>query len=282
MENPLVSIVTPVLNGAKYLEICIGSVLEQTYPHIEHIFIDGGSKDGTLELLSQYRAKYPDRIKVISELDAGVGEAVSNGMRMAKGDILGWLDSDDLYEPDAVLSIVQFFRSNKDAYFVFGESDVIDEAGNVIQKRLIKDFDLREAINDRHYIVFCAAFYRREVTEKVGFFNTLGNDLDFWIRAGKEFQLHRIDKLLSHWRRHQGGITMSGAVRDRNIDRQRFKEDYDLCRRYGGNFLAPRIRRYYIFTILDRLGLYHFVNFTLLPRLRRYAFLSRILKLLGA
>ena len=81
--NPLVSIITPVLNGIKYLETCIQSVLSQSYPYIEHIFIDGGSSDGSLDILTNYKAKYPDRIRFISEPDKGACDAWNKGLEMA-------------------------------------------------------------------------------------------------------------------------------------------------------------------------------------------------------
>lgn len=271
-----------MLNGIEYLELCIQSILNQGYPNIEQIFVDGGSTDGTLELLADYQVKYPRRIKYITGKDKGVGDALNKGFKTAGGDIYGWLDADDIYEPDAIMAVVDFFRANPDAYFVFGESDVINENGEVIRKRLVKDFDLKEATNDRHYIVICAAFYKREVVEKVGGFNDLGNDLDFWLRVAQEFKLYRIDKMISHWRLHQGGITMSSSERNRQTDRRRFREDYLLCRQYGGSIFSARCRRYFIFSILDRLQLYPFVNFKVLPILRRYPWMNKVLKILGA
>ncbi|MBA7696676.1 hypothetical protein ES703_105327 [subsurface metagenome] len=281
-NNPLVSIITPVLNGIKYLETCIQSVLNQGYPYIEHIFVDGGSSDGTLDMLSNYKTKYPDRIRFVSEPDRGVGEALNRGLKMAKGEIFGWLDSDDVYEADAIMTVVEFFKSNPDAYFVFGEGNIINEAGEVIRKFQTKEFDLAEVINDRCYILLTSAFYRREVIERVGLFNTLGNDVDFWIRVAKQFQMHRIEKILSNWRLHEDSISISGETNKRRMVRQRFREDYLLCRQYGGSIFAPRCRRYFMFVILDSLGLYYFVNFVILAKLRRYAFIDRVLRMLGA
>lgn len=211
-NNPLVSIITPALNGIKYLEQCIQSVLNQGYPYIEHIFVDGGSSDGTLDMLSSYQTKYPDRIRFVSEPDRGVGEALNRGLKMAKGGIFGWLDSDDVYEPDAIMTVVEFFKSNPGAYFVFGEGNIINEKGGIIRKHLTKDFDLKEVINDKCYILLTSAFYRRGVIERVGLFNTLGNDVDFWIRVGKVFQMHRIEKILSNWRLHKDSISISGET----------------------------------------------------------------------
>jgi len=85
IDNPPVSIITPVLNAIKYLEACIQSVLHQSYPHIEHIFVDGGLTDGTLEMLANYQAKYRDRITFISEPDKSAGEAWNKGFRIARG-----------------------------------------------------------------------------------------------------------------------------------------------------------------------------------------------------
>lgn len=182
-DNPLVSVITTVLNGVKYLEICIESVLSQSYPYIEHVFVDGGSSDGTLDVLASYKAKYPNRIRFISEPDKGSGDAWNKGLRMAKGDIFGWLGSDDTYEPDAIMTVVDFFRSNPDAYFVYGGCNYINEKGEIIGKFPTKDFDLEEAINDACCIALPSAFYKREVIEKVGLVDTreTGVELDYYI-----------------------------------------------------------------------------------------------------
>jgi len=246
-SNPLVSIITPVLNGIKYLEICIQSVLNQSYPHIEHIFVDGGSSDGTVDMLASYRAKYPDRIRFISEPDKGMGEAFNKGLRMAKGGILGGLDSDDMSEPDAIQTVVEFFRANPDAYFVFGDCNYINENGKIIGKYLTKEFNLKEIINDLNPIPSPSAFYKREVIEKVGFMDTTlhAYDLDYWIRVGKVFQIHRIEKVLSNFRIHKGSFTVSkGTGKIYAI------EGFTVSRRYGGSIFSPRGRMYIIFLII--------------------------------
>ena len=145
--NPLVSIITPVLNGAKYLEACIESVLSQSYPHIEHVFIDGISSDGTSDVLSNYRANYPVRIRFISEPDRGSNDAANRGIRIARGGIFGLLPSDDMYEPDAIQTVVKFFRANPDAYFVFGDCNYINEKAEVIRRYRFKDFNQKKMVN---------------------------------------------------------------------------------------------------------------------------------------
>lgn len=242
--KPLVSIITPVRNGIKYLPLCIESVLNQTYPNIEQIFVDGGSTDGSLEMLASYQAKYPNRIRFITRKAKGVGHAVNQGYKTSKGAIIGWLDADDLYEPDAIQTAVEFFRKKPDAYFVYGRCNMIDEKGEVIACFISRDFDVRESLNYWHYIHFAASFYKRQVIEKVGYLNNLGNDLDFFIRVHKQFKMHRIENTLANWRLHGASITLSPGAREKRIVRERLRQDFFLSLRYGGSISAPRNQRY--------------------------------------
>lgn len=243
---PLVSIVTPVLNGEHYLETCLRNVLDQTYPNIEHILVDGGSTDRTIEILNHYRALYPDRIRFISEPDKGVGSATRKGFKLAKGDILGWIDTDDLYEPDAVQTVVDFFNLNRNAMLAFGGCDIIDDNGQKLACFIVKDFELREALEVWNFMVFCATFYRRQLFDAVGYFNDLGNDLDFWIRVDKHFKMYRIPKRLANWRQHADSVTLGESPRARQMRNQRIAQDFFLALKYGGNLLANRPARYYI------------------------------------
>ena len=96
--KPLISIVTPVLNGMPYLAACIESVLTQGYPNIEHVVIDGGSTDGSVELLRSYSARFPSRVRFVSEPDNGPGDGWSKGVRMTRGGVLGCIGADDRLE----------------------------------------------------------------------------------------------------------------------------------------------------------------------------------------
>lgn len=282
-NNPkacLVTIVTPVLNGIKYLEANISNVLDQDYPNIEHLFIDGGSTDGTLEILEKYAAEYPGKIRYISEPDEGVGDAVNKGFKLGNGKIFGWLDTDDLYEKNTVRSVVEFFTSNPKAYFLYGNCNIIDENNVLIGTFPVRDFDLKDIVAHRHYVVFCSSFYRREVVEKTGGLNPLGNDLDFWLRVNEHYHLHRTDKILCNWRQHADSISFSTGKRQRAMVRQRIREDYLLGRKYGGSIFTERSLRYYRYAILDRLGVYFYLNYTLLPRFRKWPAIDKILRLL--
>lgn len=245
--KPLVSILTPVFNANKtpYLEQCIQSVLNQTYPHIEHVFADGGSTDGTLDVLASYHAKYPDRIRYVSKPDNGVGSALKNGYRIARGEVIGWIDSDDVYEPEAVETAMNFLQKNPEAHFVYGKCNIINAKSEQIGCFVTKDCDLDEWLNAWHYIIFCATFFRRDVIETVGFVNDLGNDLCFYMRVGKRFKMHRIEKTLTNWRLHGASISLNPSPRERNIRINRAKEDFFLVLKYRGSIFSPRALTYY-------------------------------------
>src|SRR4030042_3644452 len=131
-KEPLVSILTPVLNANKYLEQCVQSVLNQTYSNIEHVFADGGSTDGTLETLANYQTKYPDRIRFISEKDKGVGSALRKAYKISRGEIIGWIDSDDRYEIGAVGTAAGYFNEHTDTHFIYGRCNLINAENEVI------------------------------------------------------------------------------------------------------------------------------------------------------
>lgn len=249
-DNPLVSIITGVLNGITYLETCIESILNQSYPYIEHVFVDGGSTDGTLDMLSSYKARYPGRIRFISEPDRGPDDAANKGLQMAEGEIIGFLGSDDMSEPDAIMKVVEFFRSNPDAYFVFGECNHINEKGEIIGKVPTKDFNLKEAINDLCYIPTLSSFFRREVMEKIGLFDTSlpYGDLDYLLRIGKMFKIYRIEDVLARLRLHKDSL---GSLKNKGI--VLLRTDYIASRRHGGHMFSAYGRRYFRGLIIESL-----------------------------
>lgn len=267
LDNPLVSIITPALNGVKYLEPCLQSVLTQGYPYIEHIIVDGGSTDGTLEMLSSYQAKYPDRIRFTSELDEGPWEAWNKGIKMARGEILNWLGSDDMSEAGAIQTVVDFFRANPDAFFVFGDCNIMNENGEITGKYAIRDFNLHELIHKYGCMVPTpSSFYKREVIEKVGFYVDIGRDYDYLIRIGKIFPIHRIEKVLSRFRAHEGSRTAGSSNKTKKMA---LREDCITSRRHGGGIFSGYCKAYYKFAIFE--GLRPVLGFT-------YPFIKKLLR----
>jgi hypothetical protein len=139
--------------------------------------------------------------------------------------------------------VVDFFFANPEAQFVFGDCNFINEQGELTGRFQTRDFDLDEIINDACYIPAPAAFYRRGVVEKVGNWDTTlkSSDVDYWIRAGKVFPVHRINKVLANFRGHRE--KRGSAAMDRN---DYFRESYIISRRHGGRFFSRRARRYYL------------------------------------
>ena len=277
---PMVSVITPVLNGVKYLESCIDSVLNQSYYNVEHIFVDGGSDDGTLNIIKNYMSKFPYRIRLLSEPDKGVGDALNKGIKMANGEIIGWLDSDSHFERNTINIVANYFKNNPGAYVVFGECCLVNENNEIMGKYPIKDFDLKEAITNRCCIPFQSTFYKKKLFERVGLFNDLGNCQEFWIRTGKCFTFYRIQSVLSNNRLDEEGIFFSKDVDKRKVLKNRLREDCNMCIQHGGSFLAPRVRRYYIFMLFDKLGLYSIIASVILKNRYRYCLIDKILRAL--
>jgi glycosyltransferase involved in cell wall biosynthesis len=244
---PLVSIITPIYNNTSFLDRCVQSVLSQTYKNVEHIFIDGGSTDGTVEKLNKYQNEYTGRIRYVSEPDHGAGDAWNKGWKMANGEIIGWLGADDTYETDAIESVVDFFGRNHSIPFVFGECNIINETGQLICRFPTKDFHLSEAINKHNCIPTTSAFYTKELIEAIGPLDTSINacDYDYWIRVGKVFPIKRIDKLLSSTILHNNSV--SGASEAGKIYS---RENFIICRKHGGSLLSHHARKYYIFMLI--------------------------------
>ena len=124
---PLVSIVTPSYNQGPYIEATIQSVVSQDYPHLEYIVIDGGSQDNTVAILK----RYAERLCWISEPDHGQADAINKGFRIAHGEILAWLNSDDTYLPGAVCQVVEYFQRHPDVSMVYGEGQHVDAEGHI-------------------------------------------------------------------------------------------------------------------------------------------------------
>jgi glycosyltransferase involved in cell wall biosynthesis len=167
VDLPLVSIITPSYNQARFLEAALRSVLDQDYPNIEYLVVDGASADGSVDIIR----RYADRLTWwVSEKDSGQSEAINKGLHKARGGIVGWLNSDDIYLPGAVASAVTAFQSHPQAAVVYGDALAIDADGrsfNVMRARQYSLVDLM-AFN-----IICqpAAFMRRSVLEQVGYLN---------------------------------------------------------------------------------------------------------------
>ena len=162
--RPLVSIITPSYNQAAYLEHTLISVLEQDYPSLEHIVIDGASGDSSVEIIQ----KYADKLAYwVSEKDSGQAEAINKGLSRATGEIIAWLNSDDYYLPGAVSAAVQAFEDHPDAVLVYGNMLAIDGHGQIINQLNYRQLSIEDLLCFQ-IIGQPAVFFRREALEKAG------------------------------------------------------------------------------------------------------------------
>ena len=204
---PLVSIVTPVLNGGRFLAENLASVRGQDYPRLEHIVVDGGSTDRTLEIL-----RNAPGIVWISGRDAGMYDAVNRGFRIAQGELLGYQNADDRYVlPNAVSTMVRHFLDHPDLDIVYGNFRFIDEAGTPRGEVRGRDFDL-DALRRYSCVPPHSALVRRRVVAEEGHWLDptlrLPGDWDWFVRmalAGKKFA--HVDKVLSEFRLHPRALT---------------------------------------------------------------------------
>lgn len=240
---PRITIITPSLNQGRFIESTIQSVLEQKYPDLEYIVVDGGSTDNTLDILQRYSG----RLRWISEKDAGQSDAINKGLHMATGDIIAFLNSDDLYLPNTLISVGRFFAGHPQAAWLSGRCINIDEHGHEIRRPITwyKNFWLLwgsyNILLVLDYISQPATFWRRRVFEKVGEFDTNEHyafDYDFSLRTGQYFELWRSNRRLAAFRIH---TTSKGST----AASTQFASALAIAKRYTGSAFLITLHRWH-------------------------------------
>lgn len=209
-DRPLVTIVTPVYNQVNHIETTIRSVLSQDYPNIEYIIVDGVSNDGTLDIVN----KFKDRVKIISEIDMGQSDAINKGFRLAKGDILNWLNADDIFYPEAINRVVNKFIEDSSIKILYGDCTYIDLDGTSITQYPTKPFDFSTLLNKiDNFIPQPSTFFRRELYLEIGDIRTDLQyilDFEYWIRVGQRFPFHYLPAMISGARLHPAAKSIAG------------------------------------------------------------------------
>ena len=238
IKKPLVSVVTPSYNQAQYLEGTILSVLGQSYKPIEYIIIDGGSTDGSLEIIE----KYADQLAYwVSEKDKGQTDALNKGFAVAHGSILAWLNSDDIYKPEAVAESVDYLVDHPQVGMVYGDLDFIDENDRVIGKFPAAQTDLKRLRRGYVHIPQPSAFFRAEVWHKVAPLDDsfyFAMDYDLWVRLARLTEFKYLPgKMWASFRLHSGAKTISA-------DDRCWPEMLRVHYRDGGKTLSPMVMKY--------------------------------------
>jgi glycosyltransferase involved in cell wall biosynthesis len=239
-NKPLVSIITPSFNQGRFLDQTIRSVLTQDYQPIEYIIIDGGSTDGTVEIIKQYESRLG---YWVSERDKGQTEAINKGFAQAKGEILAWINSDDVYYPGAVSAAVETLSRNPDIGLVFGVLYFIDENDRVIGRFNAAQTDLAKLKRGFVHLPQPSAFFRAEHWRKVGpldptFFFAM--DYDLWVRLASVTKFIYVPgNAWAKFRLHSEAKTVSA-------DDRCWPEMLRVHYRDGGSWLAPIVIKFWL------------------------------------
>lgn len=220
----MISIITPVYNGERFIESCLHAVISQQCDDVEHLIIDGGSTDRTVEIIKLYAQRYP-HIRWISEPDRGQSDAMNKGIRLAIGEIVSFLNVDDYYEPNVLNEVSQLFKSLPEPSFVTGNCRIWNDYNQVIdinKPKKLRLLDLVVGLNVNFYPCNpCAYFYHRSLHDKVGDY-AIGDhyamDLDFILRAVQVAYVRYVDQIWGNYRRIRGTKTVT-AMENGTTDR---------------------------------------------------------------
>ncbi|NOH00680.1 MAG: glycosyltransferase [Chloroflexi bacterium] len=256
---PLVSIVTPSFNQAHFLEATIRSVLEQDYPNIEYIVIDGGSTDGSVDVIKKYASAFAqtavpggERLRRsihywVSEPDKGQTDAINKGFAKAAGEILAWLNSDDTYNPNAVSEAVNFLAANPDVAMVYADCNFINEDGRVIGKFASRQTDYQKLRRGYVHIPQQTMFFRAKYWKELGPLDPtfyFAMDYDLWVRIARRAPIKYLPgRTWANFRIHTSSKTHIN-------DERGWKEMLRVHYRDGGSFFAPIVAKYYLRKII--------------------------------
>ena len=253
MKLPLVTVVTPNYNYEKFIAETISSVLKQDYPNIEYIVVDDGSTDNSVSVIKEILSHNPNSFKLIEQNNSGQSSALNNGFRNSNGEILCWLNSDDLFEPSAVSIAVDFLKRNKNVDMVFGENIQIDKKGNMLRVnrgcywgKLHFRFQQRMEFQN-------SAFWRRKIFFDCGMIDEYYQfcmDYELFIRLDMIGKIAFLPFHLSYYRYHNSAKSV--RVHKGKWDRGVRENDEMFLKNYGKmpsifikNLLSSRIFSYF-------------------------------------
>ncbi len=240
---PKISIVTPSYNQADFLERTILSVLNQNYPNLEYIIIDGGSEDGSVDIIKKYE-KYISFW--VSEPDNGQANALNKGFSIATGELVGWQNSDDIFLPYSFINVANAYKQNKRFDLFFGNILFLNEKDEIINDLRFVPFNYHSLLYEGTVLSNQAAFWKRELFEKYGFFNEKYQfcmDYEFWTRIGIDCKFYFI-------REYLGGFRLHRTSKSNTIAQSGLQEHYSILEDRGIKHSSSQfrlLRFYYLF-----------------------------------
>jgi glycosyltransferase involved in cell wall biosynthesis len=221
----VISVITPVYNGDRFIASCIQAVIQQNCPDVEHLIIDGGSTDRTVAIVQQYAAQYP-HIRWVSERDRGQSDAMNKGIALAKGDIIALLNVDDYYEPDVLNRVRRIFPTLPTPSLLVGNCHIWDDAGHLVainKPRKLKLTDLLLGQNCNPFPLNPSAyFYHRTLHDRIGGYNIddhYSMDVDFLFRAVQIAHSQYVDQTWGNYRLIAGTKTFRDCATGENAQR---------------------------------------------------------------
>ena len=218
MSYPCISVITPSLNQGRFLERTIQSVLDQAYPNLEYIIIDGGSTDGSVDIIKKH-AKH--LAYWVSEPDQGQAQAINKGLKIATGEWIGWQNSDDIYYPGCFFDLAQAVATHPRSDFIIGNMMLIDERDREIRDIRYVRPTYRALLAEGMVLTNQAAFWRRSVHDEIGYLNeefSCGFDYEWFLRVTQRYKACHVNKI---W----GGLRIHGETKSSTIH-ERFEEEY--------------------------------------------------------
>lgn len=247
-----ISIITPSYNQVQFIERTIQSVLQQVGDfELEYIIIDGGSTDGSIDIIKKY-ANQDKRIMWKSELDTGQSNAINKGLCLASGEIVAFLNSDDIYYPGALQIVVEQFHDYPATQWVTGRCRIINESNQEIKRWITryKNFFLQKSRYSTllilNYISQPATFWRKSIMDTIGYVNEQEHmvmDYEFWLRIGKKFKLYTIQEYLAGFRSYQNNKSSLRFT-------EQFHSEYRIATKYTHNPILLLLHKIHTWCII--------------------------------
>lgn len=238
-NTPLISIIIPSYNKVKYIEKTLSSIVNQNYKNIEVIIQDGGSNDGTLDVIKKYARKYSSIIKYISKKDNGQLDAINKGLKKAKGEIVTFINADDVYEKDALFTVSEYYKENPNGLWFAGRGIVVNENDIEIAKfatwykSLLLNWNLRTFLLITNYLMQPSVFLTKKALKKYGLFTGTKfavMEYEMWLKISS-FQMPAvINKVLTKFRLEKDTKTGSNS-------KKLLTEDEKIIKKYTKNKL---------------------------------------------
>lgn len=234
MKYPKISIVTVSYNQGQFIEDNIKSVINQNYPNVEHIIIDAGSTDGTLDILK----KYDEHLVWTSEPDRGQSHGLNKGFKKATGEIMGWFNSDDRVAPNALHRVAEFFKDNPNEIGVVGNINLVNQKGEFVRKVKGEAYQYTDMVNVKRGVTQPSTFIKTEVFNKIGYLDESLHytmDFDLFLRVSSIKTIPYINFSLADFRLQSQAKTTNGLAEFR-------KEHIKIARKYNASYFSKGIR----------------------------------------